>query len=275
MKTAEGLEKVMDYLEGKVVSGMELSEALEISECLSILGSIASQEQLPESNLPESKSVMSEDNINIQIEKYRGVEITDKQWDKLVGDIIPGSAVDIYWTGLGNEPDGGYLFSLPNQAPDEGDIMVHVPHPQNPDGMDEGWPQWVHLVSLLKNKRVKRIVCTALQKSQSPKVQEQPMSIDIYNNALNFIKDKNISSEADRGYIARWIQQFYLKYAHQSKAQPKVTDEMICNYFPIGAYADQEWSIKQIYRREGAKALRDGLIPDPTRCTSKDLEDAG
>jgi len=41
------INRVMDYLEGKVVSGMELSEALEISELLLILNKYASQ--LPKS----------------------------------------------------------------------------------------------------------------------------------------------------------------------------------------------------------------------------------
>jgi hypothetical protein len=99
------------------------------------------------------------ENLIKEIKKYQYKELTDKQWAKLEGEPKPGAAVEIYWTGLGHEPDLGYLFNLPNQEPDDGDCVVHVPHPQNPDGMDEGWPQWVHLFNLLSNRRSRRIVC--------------------------------------------------------------------------------------------------------------------
>jgi hypothetical protein len=50
------------------------------------------------------------------------------------------------------------------------------------------------------------------------------------------------------------------EYLKDSPEAEKVSDEDICEYFPIGANADQKWIKKQIYRREGAKAMRDGLI---------------
>lgn len=99
------------------------------------------------------------ENIIKELEKYQDVNITDKQWDKLKGDTNPGATIEIYWVGSPIDPDLGYLFELPEQSHDEGDIMVHIPHPLNPGGMDEGWPQWVHLFNLLKNRRVKYIVC--------------------------------------------------------------------------------------------------------------------
>jgi hypothetical protein len=100
------------------------------------------------------------ENIIKELKKYQHANITDKQWSKLVGEPFPGAIVEIYWTGLGDEPDYGYLFALEEQSPDEGDIMVHVPIPQNPHGKDEGLPQWVHLFNLLKNRRVKQIICS-------------------------------------------------------------------------------------------------------------------
>ncbi|MEN6388809.1 MAG: hypothetical protein ABFD04_00195 [Syntrophomonas sp.] len=49
------------------------------------------------------------------------------------------------------------------------------------------------------------------------------------------------------------------KTDHSAKMRD-VTDEDICNHFPIGAYASSEWQKKQILRRQGAKAMRNGEI---------------
>lgn len=48
--------------------------------------------------------------------------------------------------------------------------------------------------------------------------------------------------------------------AWHSAKMAEVTDEDICNHFPIGAYASSEWQKKQILRRQGAKAMRNGEI---------------
>jgi len=36
--------------------------------------------------------------------------------------------------------------------------MIHVPYPDNSDGIDDADPEWVHLYNLLKNKRVKSVI---------------------------------------------------------------------------------------------------------------------
>jgi hypothetical protein len=48
---------------------------------------------------------------------------------------------------------------------------------------------------------------------EQPKT-EQPVSAEIFTSALDFLKDKNIPSAVDRGYIARWMQEFYASQSH-------------------------------------------------------------
>lgn len=87
-----------------------------------------------------------------ELKKYQDITVTDKQFEKIKGSTLPGAKIEIYWNDRG-ENDIGYLFAFPCQFPDEGDVMVHIPRPDNSDGIGDGDPVWLHLYNLLKNKR--------------------------------------------------------------------------------------------------------------------------
>lgn len=100
-------------------------------------------------------------NYKEEIEFYRFYELTEEEQNKLQGDAFPSSVIKIKWVGR-TEIDRGYLFQLPKQDEDidMGDFMVHVPNPDNSDGMDSAPPVWVHLNALLSNELVKWIKCS-------------------------------------------------------------------------------------------------------------------
>jgi hypothetical protein len=82
-----------------------------------------------------------------------------RRFDKLLGaDTEAGSRVEIIWNELGDYPDNGYLFELPGICtPDEADIFVHIPKPQNPSGMDTSPPVFLHLYDILTNEQVNSV----------------------------------------------------------------------------------------------------------------------
>lgn len=89
-------------------------------------------------------------------QKYDKYNTADLCFYKLEGSTEAGRTVEIVWDDWGETyPDKGYLFELPNLcAPDEADIFVHIPSPQNPDGMDTPPSVFLHLYDLLTNKQV-------------------------------------------------------------------------------------------------------------------------
>lgn len=96
----------------------------------------------------------------LQREKMQKVEITEKHWSKLKGDDTEaGSWCEIIWDNWGVDyPDKGYLFDLPiGNASDEGDIFIHIPKPQNPEGIDTPPPVFLHLYMLMTNELIKSI----------------------------------------------------------------------------------------------------------------------
>ncbi len=92
-----------------------------------------------------------------EIEDYHNLGIDDDLFDKLQGEAYPGAGVEIFWKGR-EEPDKGYIFTLPNQTWDEADVCVHIPNPDNSDGMDDAPEVHIHISNLLSNKRVKKII---------------------------------------------------------------------------------------------------------------------
>jgi hypothetical protein len=83
--------------------------------------------------------------------------MTKEQWAKLKGkETKAGSRCTIIWQDWRNDyPDEGYLFDLPiGNASDEADIFVHVPKPQNPNGMDTPPAVFLHLQDLMTNDMV-------------------------------------------------------------------------------------------------------------------------
>ena len=71
--------------------------------------------------------------------RNKGLSIdNDDNWKKLIGDTKPGNLIQIIWKDWGDMyTDKGYLFAAPECCPDEGDIFVHIPKPQNPYGKDD------------------------------------------------------------------------------------------------------------------------------------------
>ena len=96
-------------------------------------------------------------NLLKEIEDYQRTGIDDDLFDKLKGETFPGANVEILWKGR-EETDKGYVFVLPNQTWDEGDVCVHIPKPDNSDGMDDAPEVYIHISNLLSNKRVKKII---------------------------------------------------------------------------------------------------------------------
>lgn len=93
----------------------------------------------------------------VQRQKALDVEMTEEQWDKLKGgETEAGSRCVIIWQDWGDDyPDEGYLFDLPiGNASDEADIFVHIPKPQNPNGMDTPPAVFLHLYDLMTNDMV-------------------------------------------------------------------------------------------------------------------------
>jgi hypothetical protein len=96
----------------------------------------------------------------VQRQKLLDVEITEKHWSKLIGkETEPGRRCIVEWNDWGTDyPDEGYLFDLPiGNSSDEADIFVHIPEPQNPDGIDTPPAAFLHLYDLMLNDMVKRI----------------------------------------------------------------------------------------------------------------------
>ncbi len=96
----------------------------------------------------------------VQRQKMLDADILDGLFDKLKGEETEaGSRCEIIWNDLGSDyPDIGYLFDLPiGNASDEGDIFIHIPKPQNPDGIDTPPAVFLHLYDLLTNEQVKSV----------------------------------------------------------------------------------------------------------------------
>lgn len=105
---------------------------------------------------------MKVEDLLTQREKMLASEMNGTYWNKLQGnDIEPGNTCKIIWADWGNDsPDTGYLFSLPetDEDTDLKDYFIHVPHPSNPDGKDNGHSQFAHLYFMLSNPLVKKII---------------------------------------------------------------------------------------------------------------------
>ena len=94
-----------------------------------------------------------------QIKKFQNSDLPDDLFDKLEGDTFPAASVEVYWIDR-DEADKGYVFVLPHQEADEGDVCVHIPQMDNSDGIGNGEPVYCHLSNILSNKRVKKVVLT-------------------------------------------------------------------------------------------------------------------
>ena len=92
-----------------------------------------------------------------EITKFQNEDLPDDLYKKLSGEILPAASVKVYWIDR-DEADRGYVFVLPHQRVDEGDVCVHVPQMDNSDGIGDGEPVYCHLSKILTNKLVKKVV---------------------------------------------------------------------------------------------------------------------
>lgn len=92
-------------------------------------------------------------NLKSELEKYQYAELTDKQQAKLKGTLSFGAKVSIKWKGRTHR-DVGYVFATPECDDDIDmlDVFVHVPEPDNEDGIGDAPAEWCHLNSLLLNE---------------------------------------------------------------------------------------------------------------------------
>lgn len=78
-------------------------------------------------------------------EKFTGDE---KFLEKLVGDPQPGDKIQIRWKER-KATDYGYIFTLPGMDAEQLECLVHVPQPDNSDGMDNAEEVYSNLLTLL------------------------------------------------------------------------------------------------------------------------------
>jgi len=95
------------------------------------------------------------------LEENQYSELTDEQLEKIKGECVLGAKVLIKWKGR-TFLDKGYLFATPemDDDPDMMDFLVHVPNPDNEDGMDNAPAEWTHINCLLMNDECVSIKCT-------------------------------------------------------------------------------------------------------------------
>lgn len=95
---------------------------------------------------------------------WSGNEIEDKELNKVIGNPEVGRWVEIFWQSIDEEEsdytDDGYLFQTPycDDDPDLMDFFIHVPKPDNSSGIGDAPAEWVHLIQLMQNLLVKKII---------------------------------------------------------------------------------------------------------------------
>lgn len=84
-------------------------------------------------------------------------EVNEEHFNKMNGNPIPGDQITVVWTDR-DEHDFGYVFTLPQMDDaDDLNLIVHIPNPDNSDGMGDAPPVWIHLYELVKLDRVKEV----------------------------------------------------------------------------------------------------------------------
>jgi hypothetical protein len=88
-------------------------------------------------------------------EKCLALNLEDKHWNKLKGNINPGSKIIVTWKEYPTGPfDFGYVFCTPECYSDEGDMFIHFQQTINPGGMDSGPEVYDHLYYLMINPEI-------------------------------------------------------------------------------------------------------------------------
>ena len=84
------------------------------------------------------------------INQSEGIDLNDNHLSKIKGEPKFGAKVSIKWADR-DSLDEGYIFSLPemDDDPEMLDFLIHVPSPDNSDGMDNAPGEWAHVKYLL------------------------------------------------------------------------------------------------------------------------------
>lgn len=101
----------------------------------------------------------------LHVAEFQKKGIDEKYFDKIEGDLHLGGKCDIVWEGR-DYNDEGYVFALPNQDMELLDVCIHVPCPDNSDGIGDAPEEHVHLYFLLSNKKVKKVIFHPLTESK-------------------------------------------------------------------------------------------------------------
>lgn len=94
-----------------------------------------------------------------QREIFLEMDTDDIPFNKIEGEPYPGSNVEIFWESR-ECTDKGYTIVLPEQEFGEADVFIHIPFPDNSDGIGNAPEEHIHLGELLTNKRVLKVVFT-------------------------------------------------------------------------------------------------------------------
>jgi hypothetical protein len=92
--------------------------------------------------------------------EHNDSEISDAEFNKVIGSPSYGGKLKIFWGGsLKDVEDEGFCFRLPmcNDDLEMYDFFVHIPNPDNSSGIGDAPEVFTHIVSIIKNKLVKKI----------------------------------------------------------------------------------------------------------------------
>lgn len=93
------------------------------------------------------------------LKKWELFEVSSKDRRKLIGTPAPGKKVKLFWHGWGNKiHDEGYLFQIKECDDYVESFFIHVPNPQNPEGIGDVEPEFHHINELLSNTYLTKIV---------------------------------------------------------------------------------------------------------------------
>lgn len=106
--------------------------------------------------------------ILAEIAFYKDAETETHIYSKISGTPKAGCMLSIIWKDR-QEEDYGYCFRLPIQDDEDEmlDLIVHVTQVDNSDGIGKAPEEWTHLLSLLENDRVEKVVAINKHKPTS------------------------------------------------------------------------------------------------------------
>lgn len=102
--------------------------------------------------------VQSTGEMILQRKKALEYDNWEDHFAKIKGEPKAGGKVKIYWVYRDFEDDG-YLFTLPDQEPEENDFFIHIPKPDNSDGIGDAPDVHIHMLELASFERVVKIEC--------------------------------------------------------------------------------------------------------------------